>query len=141
MEHMLERAIILATEAHRGQKDKSGEPYILHPLRVMLSLSAEEERIAAVLHDVIEDCDVTQYDLQREGFSNKVVSAVCAVSKLKGEPWEDYVLRASKNEIGIKVKYADIKDNMIRMHKLDDKTRERLDEKYRYGLKILEASK
>ena len=65
----LERAIAIAADAHAGARDKAGEPYILHCLRVMLRLGSEEERIAAVLHDLLEDTNWTREDLQQEGFS------------------------------------------------------------------------
>ena len=72
----LEDAILLATEAHRGQKDKAGVPYILHPLRVMLRMETEADRIVAVLHDVVEDSGVTVSDLQKAGYSAEIVEAI-----------------------------------------------------------------
>lgn len=70
---MLNKAIIIAARAHEGQVDKAGAPYILHPLRVMLSLEDETERICGVLHDVIEDSFLTIEDLRREGFGEEVL--------------------------------------------------------------------
>ena len=73
----LEKAIKIAVEAHTGQVDKGGNPYILHPLRVMLSLNTEEERIVGVLHDVVEDCEGwTWQRLQDEGFSLDIIQAL-----------------------------------------------------------------
>jgi len=72
----LERAIAIAAAAHAGQVDKAGQPYILHPLRVMLRVATEHERIAAVLHDVVEDTDVTLHTLAAEGFAPEVIAAV-----------------------------------------------------------------
>jgi len=108
----LERAIILATRAHSGQVDRSGQPYILHPLRVMLKVSSEEARIVAVLHDVLEDTDVTAHDLAAEGFSEEIVEAVQAMSRHEEESYEDFVLRAKQNSLARTVKMADIEDNM-----------------------------
>ncbi|WP_017811444.1 HD domain-containing protein [Paenibacillus shenyangensis] len=108
----LERAIILATRAHSGQVDRSGQPYILHPLRVMLKVSSEEARIVAVLHDVLEDTDVTAHDLAAEGFSEEIVEAVQAMSRHEDESYEDFVLRAKQNSLARTVKMADIEDNM-----------------------------
>ncbi|ANF96092.1 HD domain-containing protein [Paenibacillus bovis] len=108
----LERAIILATRAHAGQIDRSGQPYILHPLRVMLKMSSEEARIVAVLHDVLEDTDVTAHDLAAEGFSEEIVEAVQAMSRQEDEDYEDFVLRAKQNSLARTVKMADIEDNM-----------------------------
>lgn len=114
----LERAIAIAAEAHTGQVDKAGAPYILHPLRVMLAMRTTDERIVAVLHDVVEDCPAwTLERLQAEGFSERVVDAVASVTKDRPEKemsWADYeafVRRAAANEIGRRVKHADMTDN------------------------------
>ncbi len=108
----LERAIAIAVEAHVGQLDKAGTPYILHPLRVMLALSSNEERIVGVLHDVCEDCPGWDFDrLRREGFSEIVIDALRSVTKIEGESYDDFVLRASRNGIGKAVKIADLIDN------------------------------
>ena len=80
----LERAIAIAAEAHAGQFDKGGNPYILHPMRVMLSLRTEEEQIVGVLHDVCEDCPGWDLErLRREGFSETIVVALASVTKAK----------------------------------------------------------
>lgn len=81
----LERAIVIASLAHAKQADKAGAPYILHPLRVMLSVRGEEERIAAVLHDVVEDTPWTLEALREQGFSDAVVSAVDALTRRPSE--------------------------------------------------------
>ena len=107
----LERAIAIATMAHGGKVDKAGAPYILHPLRVMLKLSTTEERIVAVLHDVIEDSEVSLQHLIDEGFSGTIVEAIDALTKRPGEAYEDFVRRASLNPIGLRVKLADLEDN------------------------------
>lgn len=107
----LERAIAIAARAHGGKLDKAGAPYILHPLRVMLRLATTVERIVAVLHDVVEDSEVSLQHLIDEGFSDTVVEAIDAVTKLPGEAYEDFMRRASLNPIGRRVKLADLKDN------------------------------
>ena len=85
----LEKAIKIAVEAHTGQVDKGGNPYILHPLRVMLSLNTEEERIVGVLHDLVEDCEGwTWQRLQDEGFSADIIQALQSVSKTPEEEAE-----------------------------------------------------
>ena len=82
----LERAIQIAAEAHSGQFDKGGEPYILHPLRVMLRMQSNEERIVAVLHDVVEDSrDHSIETLSQEGFAPAITEAVGALTKRQGE--------------------------------------------------------
>ena len=108
----LERAISVAAEAHAGQKDKAGQPYILHPLRVMLSVSGITEKIVAVLHDVVEDTTITFDRLSEEGFSEEVVLAVKALTKAKGESRLDAAKRAAVNPIALLVKLADNKENM-----------------------------
>jgi (p)ppGpp synthase/HD superfamily hydrolase len=108
----LERAIAIAVEAHGGQRDKSGAPYVLHPLRVMLSLPSNDERIVAVLHDVCEDCPGWTFErLRAEGFSERVLTALNSVTKRDGEAYEHFVRRAADNPVGRAVKLADMKDN------------------------------
>jgi guanosine-3',5'-bis(diphosphate) 3'-pyrophosphohydrolase len=113
----LEDALILAADKHRGQKDKAGNPYILHPLRVMHHLghaATPEERLAAVLHDVVEDCDVTLADLRALGYAEAVVAAVDALTK-RPEEEDDYfaaIRRAGADPIARRVKIADLTDNL-----------------------------
>ncbi|MBP3997048.1 HD domain-containing protein [Pseudomonas koreensis] len=111
MTQTLERAIAIAATAHAGQVDKGGAPYILHPLKVMLRMSSLEERIVAVLHDVVEDCGISLEDLRKEGFSEVVLSAIESVTKVPGESYEDFVERAAQNPIGRVVKLADLEEN------------------------------
>ena len=108
----LERAIAIAANAHEGQRDKAGAPYILHPLRVMLRVTQEAERITAVLHDVVEDCEGWHFQrLLDEGFSEDIVNALKSVTKRDGESYEDFVKRACENPIGRRVKLSDLHDN------------------------------
>src|SRR4026209_2917785 len=86
---LLEKAISIAVEAHRGQKDKFDRPYILHPLGVMGRVDTEPEKIVAVLHDVVEDTKVTFEDLKREGFPDDLLNALDCVTKREGEAYED----------------------------------------------------
>ena len=108
----LERAIEIAASAHAGQVDKAGQPYILHPLRVMLRVSTEHERMAAVLHDVVEDTPVTLEQLTSEGFPPSVVAAVEALTKRTGETRLEAARRAAMNTIARSVKLADNAENM-----------------------------
>jgi guanosine-3',5'-bis(diphosphate) 3'-pyrophosphohydrolase len=109
----LERAIEIAARAHAGQFDPVGEPYILHPLRMMLALNSPESQIAAILHDVMEKSDEwTLERLRLEGFSADVLEAVEALTKTPGETFEDLVKRAGRNKIGRQVKVADIQDHL-----------------------------
>ena len=108
----LERAIAIAAKAHEGQTDKGGAPYILHPLRVMMKMKAESERIVAVLHDVLEDTLITLDDLRAEGFSEPVLMALDSVTRREGETYEAFIQRAKADPIGCRVKAADLIDNM-----------------------------
>ena len=107
----IEKALQIAARAHEGQKDKGGQPYILHPLRAMMTVQGEDAQIVAVLHDVIEDTSVTADDLQQAGFSENVVAAVLLVTHNKEEPYADYVVRCQGNEVARRVKLADLADN------------------------------
>lgn len=112
MGKLLDKAIIIATKAHTGQVDKAGQSYILHPLRVMMKLKTEEEKIVGVLHDTIEDTDITYDDLKKEGFSEEIIEAIKGVTKIEGEAYMDFVKRAKANPISRNVKLADLEDNM-----------------------------
>lgn len=107
----LERAIEIAARTHAGQVDKGGAPYILHPLRVMLRVAPGAQQIVAVLHDVVEDSEVTFEDLEREGFSAEVINGLRAVTKVEGESYEDFVARAALDPVGKAVKLADLMEN------------------------------
>jgi (p)ppGpp synthase/HD superfamily hydrolase len=109
----LEDAIVLATNAHKGQKDRNDEPYVMHPIRVMAQLWGHDERMVAVLHDVIEDTDVTLDDLRKAGYPDRIVEAVDAISRRKdaGESFSQYIQRVKRNPLATRVKIADLKDN------------------------------
>jgi len=105
---MLEIAISIAVVAHTAEKDLGGDFYILHPLRVMAKMKSTDEKIVAVLHDVIEAGN----NLEHYGFSRTVMSALDHISRRKGESYPDYIKRAAKNYIARRVKIADLEDNM-----------------------------
>jgi (p)ppGpp synthase/HD superfamily hydrolase len=109
---LLEKAIGISVAAHRGQTDKSGAPYIMHPLRVMGRMDNDTDRIVAVLHDVIEDTKTTADDLHREGFPDEILQALAHMTKNDGELYNDFVARAASNPIALRVKLADLEDNM-----------------------------
>lgn len=108
----LEKALQIAAVAHAGQTDKGGQPYILHPIRVMLAVNSADEQMAALLHDTVEDTAIELTDLEKAGFSERVVSAVQALTKLPGESRLEAAQRAVKNPIARAVKLADVQDNM-----------------------------
>jgi len=135
----LDDAIQVARQAHEGQLDKSGRPYIAHPLRVMGAVRDPHERMTAVLHDVVEDTGVTLEDLAAAGCPAEVVDAVAAISKKPGEDADAYLARVAANPIALAVKRADIADNMSpeRLSRLDEETQERLRAKYQAALRVL----
>lgn len=136
----LERAIAIAAEAHAGQVDKGGAPYILHPLRVMLAMSEPRERIVAVLHDVVEDSDWTFEGLAEAGFSPAVIAALKALTKTDGEAYDAFIQRAKANPIARQVKLADIADNsdLTRISQPTTEDHWRM-EKYRRAAEALNA--
>ena len=134
----LEKAVEIAARAHSGQVDKAGQPYILHPLRLMLSLPGADERIAAVLHDVVEDTPVTLSDLASNGFSEAVLSAVALLTHDPAVAYFDYVRLVAAHPVARAVKMADLRDNLdiSRISAPSEKDIARL-EKYREALAIL----
>lgn len=111
---MLEKAIAIAVEAHRGQLDKAGQPYILHPMRVMLAGKTPEEMICGILHDVIEDTPISLEMLQKEGFSAPVLHALELLTHDRHTPYTDYIERVAEDSLATQVKLYDLHDNMNR---------------------------
>ena len=134
----IEDAISIAARAHKGQKDKAGAPYLLHPLRMMLRMTSEAAMMAAVLHDVVEDTGWTLEQLRAEGFSAEVLEAVDCLTHREGESYQEFVERVRTNPIARQVKIADLEDNMNirRIHQLGAKDLERL-EKYHQAWCVL----
>ena len=140
MTQTLERAIAIAAAAHEGQVDKGGAPYILHPLKVMLRVNTLEERIVAVLHDVVEDCGISFDDLRNEGFSETVLMAIASVTNVPDESYEEFIERAAQNPIGRVVKLADLEENsdLSRIAQPSWEDLERV-EKYRRAIGVLRS--
>jgi (p)ppGpp synthase/HD superfamily hydrolase len=109
--NLLEKAILIAVKAHQGQVDKGGHPYILHPLAVMNRVKSSDAKIIAVLHDVLEDTEMTAEDLQKEGFPQEIIDAICAVTRMEEETYEAFLQRIAKNALAVEVKLADIAEN------------------------------
>jgi (p)ppGpp synthase/HD superfamily hydrolase len=136
----LERAIAIAAEAHAGQTDWGGEPYVLHPLRMMLRVSTNDERIVAVLHDVCEDCPQWTFErIREEGFSEGIIAALQSVTKRQGEDYEAFVRRAAANPIGRVVKLADLNDNadLSRLKRPPSEREMRTTDKYRRAIALI----
>lgn len=135
----LEQAISIAASAHAGYRTENDEPYILHPLRVMLGLHDEDERIVAVLHDVVEKTGWTLDNLRNEGFSEQIIAAVDAVTRRHNEDYFDFVQRTRDNDLGRRVKIMDLKDNIakVRNNRKSSQAEEKL-AKYEEALVRLE---
>jgi (p)ppGpp synthase/HD superfamily hydrolase len=135
---LLEKALLIATKAHEGQVDKAGESYILHPIRVMLKMSEEYDKIIAVLHDVIEDTSISYEYLRTEGFPEEIIAGIDDVTRREGESYKEFILRAKLNPRARRVKLADLEDNMDigRIETPTEADFKRL-KKYKHAKKIL----
>ncbi|MFZ5767226.1 MAG: GTP pyrophosphokinase [Bacillota bacterium] len=140
VEALLESAIVLAVGAHRGQKDRAGAPYILHPLRVMLSSREPLEMIAGVLHDVVEDSGIALEQLRTAGYPADVIEALDALTRRPGENYGDYLARVKANPLALREKLADLRDNLdeSRIPEPSENDR-RLWQKYRWALQELQS--
>ena len=140
MTNYVEKALKLALEIHAGQVDKAGKPYILHPLRLMSKFSTDDEMITALMHDVVEDGDITLADLENLGFSKNVVSAIDCLTKRDNESYEAFISRINQNSLAKKIKIEDLKDNMdlTRLDSISDKDIARV-KKYHKALSVLLA--
>ncbi len=109
-----ENMVIFATQMHWGQKDKVGDPYILHVFRVMLKMRTQEEREVALLHDVIEDAGLDDAALYRPNYniSREVAEAVICISRRKEESYPDFIRRCKQNNLACRVKIADLEDHL-----------------------------
>lgn len=136
---LIEKSLQIALRAYAGKTDKAGREYILHPLRVMAKMTTDLERSAALLHDVIEDSDITAEELLAEGIPAEVVEAVQYLSKNDDEEYQAFVARVKKNKLAARVKIADIEDNIdvLRLTALDEKDLARI-KKYHSAWRLLQ---
>lgn len=120
-------ALELAVEKHKNQTDKAGNPYILHPLHVMENVGSKEGKIVAILHDIIEDTDITEDYLLKIGLSKRIVDAVVALTRSKDIDYQEYIKNLSSNPLAKEVKLADLEHNMDlkRLPTLEEKDLER----------------
>ncbi len=135
----LEKALALALKAHAGQKDKADQPYILHPLRVMLQMEDYKTKIVALLHDVLEDSEMTLQELSQAGFEDEILQAVDCLTKRDGEDYFAYLERVVQNKLARQVKMADLKDNLdiTRLKEITPADRQRLN-RYLKALSFLQ---
>lgn len=110
---LLNKMLVLATNAHAGQFDKGGKPYILHPLKVMHYLRSEDEELQCIAlgHDIVEDTDVTYRQLAEEGFTERIINGIRALTKVPGETYDEYKERVFASEDAMRVKMADLRHN------------------------------
>ena len=117
MENLLDKAIKIAVDSHSGQTGKNGDPYVLHPLRMMFQLGTIEEKIVAVLHDTIEKTQVDYGYLEDAGFSKEILFAIDSLSRRPDENYDYYIQRVSKNQLATKVKIIDLHDNITSLRR------------------------
>ena len=139
---MLNKMLVLATNAHAGQVDKGGKPYILHPLKVMHYLKTDDVELQciALLHDVIEDTTVTYLDLVEAGASLRVIQGVEALTKQRGYTYEHYKQQVFKNKDAMLVKLCDLRHNtdIRRLKGITDKDIQRVNKYHKFYLEILQ---
>ena len=135
---MINIALSIAKKAHAGQVDKAGIDYIQHPLYVASQVKTEQEKAVALLHDVLEDSDITAAYLLAYGLPNEVVTAVQTLTKKKGQSYQDYLEKVKSNYLARVVKLADLKHNsdLSRLKSVSDTDRERV-KKYKNAIRYL----
>lgn len=137
---MLDKALHLAVNAHHGQFDKGGKPYILHPLRVMSFLKSDDEELQcmALLHDVIEDTDTTYLELMEAGMSTRVIEGIMALTKERGFSYDQYKQKIFKNRDAMQVKMADLRHNtdVRRLKGVSQKDLERMAKYHAFYLEL-----
>ena len=137
---MVKRAILLASDAHRGQYDKGGLPYITHPLHVADQMKTEDECVVALLHDVMEDTGLTEFNLKEWGISDRQIAALKLLCHDEWVPYLEYIQRIRIDPIATAVKIEDLKHNsdLTRLNSVTQEDLERV-EKYKKALRILQA--
>jgi (p)ppGpp synthase/HD superfamily hydrolase len=137
---LLDKALLIATNAHHGQYDKGGAPYILHPIKVMHYLKSDDEELMAIalLHDVVEDTDVTYQDLKDAGMTIRVVDAVRKLTKVKGLTHEEYKSKILESTDAMRVKMADLRHNsdIRRLKGVTEKDIKRIEKYHRFYVEI-----
>lgn len=131
------KAMKIAYDAHHGQLDKSGVPYVYHPIHLAEQMKTEDECIVALLHDVVEDTDVTFEQLEKE-FSDTVIQALKLLTHDDSVEYMDYIRKLKYNPIAKNVKLADLHHNsdVTRLDEMSEKDKLR-NEKYNEAMRIL----
>ena len=135
---LTKKALLISFNAHKEQVDKSGMPYVYHPYELATQMNDEYSTCVALLHDVVEDTEITLEDLENEGFPREVIEAIAMMTHHDNIPYLDYIREIKKNTIASKVKLADLQhnSNIDRLDNIDEKALRRI-EKYRKAIEIL----
>ena len=137
---LLNKMLVLATNAHSGQYDRGGNPYILHCLKVMHYLKSDDEELQCIAlgHDIVEDTDVTYKQLVEEGFTERIIKGIQCLNKQRGETYDEYKLRVFSSEDAMKVKLADLRHNsdIRRLKGVTEKDIARVEKYHRFWLEI-----
>ena len=136
---LTKKALKLCFEAHKEQTDKSGMPYVFHPFHLAEQMADEATTVVALLHDVVEDTELTFEDLEKQCFNDEIIKVLMLLTHEKSVPYMEYVREIKKNKIATKVKLADLKHNsdLSRLSVIDEKALERK-AKYEKAIKFLE---
>jgi (p)ppGpp synthase/HD superfamily hydrolase len=137
---MLNKMLVLATTRHAGQFDRGGNPYILHPLKVMYYLKSNDEELQciALAHDLVEDTDTSYDELRDMGFTERVIQGIAALTKVPGETYDQYKDRVKANPDAIKVKMADLRHNtdIRRLKGVTEKDLARVEKYHRFYMEL-----
>lgn len=137
---MLGTMLVIATNAHAGQFDRGGKPYILHPMKVMHYLKSDDEELQCIAlgHDVIEDTSVTYKDLRDSGISERVINGIASLTKMPGETYEEYKAKVFANKDAMLVKSCDLRHNsdIRRLKGVTEKDLQRIEKYHRFFLEI-----
>lgn len=136
---LTKKAMKLCYEAHKNQKDKGGMPYVFHPFHLAEQMTTEETAIAALLHDVVEDTEITLDDIAEMGFPSSVIDALALLTHKGSIQYMDYVAKIKSNPIALAVKLADLRHNsdLTRLNCVDERALERA-RKYHAAIELLE---
>lgn len=136
---LTKKALEICFNAHKEQKDKSGLPYVFHPFHLAESMDDELSTVCALLHDVIEDTDISFGDLRKRGFPEEVITVLSFLTHEPSVPYEKYIENIAKNKTAVKIKIADLRHNsdLSRLNEITENDIERK-EKYQRAIEYLE---
>lgn len=137
---LLNKMLVLATNRHAGQFDRGGNPYILHPLKVMYYLKSDDEELQciAIAHDLVEDTDTSFAELAEMGFTTRIIEGIRALTKMPGETYDEYKIRVKTNPDAVKVKLQDLRHNsdIRRLKGVTEKDLARIEKYHRFYLEL-----